>query len=217
MILEWRSKMKKTKIFSIFILVLLFSITTVHAREKYKVTLNKCVDGDTAYFNLDDEIIKTRFLAIDTPESTNKIEKYGKEASKYTCDKLSNSKKIEIEYDENSEKKDKYGRDLVWVWVDNELLQEQLLHEGLAEVKYLYGDYEYTPRLQEAQKSAKEKGINIWSDDVSNEYSYLKIGVVLLILIVLFIFSKTSRKKIIRRSKQKLEKEFDDHINKIFK
>lgn len=40
--------------------------------ERFVVTLDHCVDGDTAWFILDGEKIKCRFLYIDTPESTNK-------------------------------------------------------------------------------------------------------------------------------------------------
>jgi len=98
-------------IFSFFILT-----TNVYAK-KVTVTLEKCVDGDTAWFKLNNETIKTRFLAIDTPESTKEIEEYGKEASKYTCEELSNARKIEIEYDDESDKTDKYDRHLVWVLV----------------------------------------------------------------------------------------------------
>lgn len=36
--------------------------------DKMSVELVKCVDGDTAWFKLEDEVIKARFLAIDTPE-----------------------------------------------------------------------------------------------------------------------------------------------------
>ena len=135
----------------LLIIILLIIIPfNVYAYEKKAVTLNKCVDGDTAWFNLNEEKIKARFLAIDTPESTNKIEFFGKEASKYTCNKLKKANKIEIEYDENSNKYDKYNRNLVWVWIDNELLQNLIIENGYGKVAYLYGDYKYTALLKDA-------------------------------------------------------------------
>lgn len=136
----------------LFILTLFFTFTINTYAKKLEVTLDKCVDGDTAWFNLDNERIKTRFLAINTPESTNKIEAYGKEASNYTCNMLTNAKKIEIEYDNNSDKFDKYDRHLVWVFVDDTLLQEKLLEEGLAEIKYIYGDYKYLDEIKKGRK-----------------------------------------------------------------
>ncbi len=196
----------KKFIYCIFLLFLIFiGVNKAYAFDKYIVTLNKCVDGDTAYFNINDNVIKTRFLAIDTPESTNEIEPYGKEASKFTCDSLTNAEKIEIEYDPNSNKVDKYNRDLVWVWVDDILLQETLIKNGLAEVKYLYGDYDYTARLQEVEADAKINKLKIWSneeieddnvtksDDVMNTLYFISIIIVLKLFRVYII--KKKRKK----------------------
>ena len=60
----------------------------VSGSERFEVTLDQCVDGDTAWFDIDGKRTKVRFLYIDTPESTNQIEPYGKEASDYTKEQL---------------------------------------------------------------------------------------------------------------------------------
>lgn len=198
---------------ALIILLSLCLINNVNAREI--VTLSKCVDGDTAWFYLDGKEIKTRFLAIDTPESTNKIEAYGKEASNFTCDKLTNAKKIEIEYDENSDKTDKYNRELVWVFVDNELLQNLIIKEGLGEVAYLYGDYKYTNLLQKSQLEAQEKKINIWSTTDYSIQIYMMIGIILLIFI-LYLFNSNIRKKLNKKIKQKVKKEINQKIGNLF-
>lgn len=172
--------MKNKKIILIMILILFFSnVTLVSAKkkstrsnEKIQVTLEKCVDGDTARFMYKKSNIKARFLAIDTPESvhpTKKVEPFGKEASKYTCDMLSNAKKIVLEYDINSDKTDKYDRHLVWVFVDDVLLQEELVSNGYAKIKYVYGDYKYLDELKKEEQIAKENRIGVWSlDDESS-------------------------------------------------
>lgn len=198
---------------ALIILLSLCLINNVNAREI--VTLSKCVDGDTAWFYLNEKEIKTRFLAIDTPESTNKIEAYGKEASNFTCDKLTNAKKIEIEYDENSDKTDKYNRELVWVFVDNELLQNLIIKEGLGEVAYLYGDYKYTNLLQKSQLEAQEKKINIWSTTDYSIQFYMMIGIILLIFI-LYLFNSNIRKKLNKKIKQKVKKEINQKIDNLF-
>lgn len=180
-------------------------------------SLNKCVDGDTAWFNVDNEVIKTRFLAIDTPESTNQIEPYGKEASEYTCNALKNAKTIELEYDENSDKLDKYDRHLVWVFVDNNLLQKSLVENGLAEVKYLYGNYKYTDILKESEEIAKEKNLNIWSTVEDNNYDkYVSILIIVIILII-YIFNSKYRTKINKNIKTKTTKKLNKEIDKLFK
>ncbi len=197
--------MKRILYYILPIFIFFIGANSVLASDKYIVTLNKCVDGDTAYFNLNKEVIKTRFLAIDTPESTNEIEEYGKEASNFTCNELTSAKKIEIEYDENSNKTDKYNRDLVWVWVDDVLLQETLLREGLAEVKYLYGDYKYTAHLQDVEAEAKESKIKIWSDETSvnktEEKSY-EDDLIFAAAVIIFILSSFLNKKRKRRKKR---------------
>lgn len=198
---------------ALIILLSLCLINNVNAREI--VTLSKCVDGDTAWFYLDGKENKTRFLAIDTPESTNKIEAYGKEASNFTCDKLTNAKKIEIEYDENSDKTDKYNRELVWVFVDNELLQNLIIKEGLGEVAYLYGDYKYTNLLQKSQLEAQEKKINIWSTTDYSIQIYMMIGIILLIFI-LYLFNSNIRKKLNKKIKRKVKKEINKKIDNLF-
>ena len=139
--------------------------------KKVEVTLNRVIDGDTAVFNMsnNDELVTVRFLAINTPESTSKVEPYGKEASKFTEEKLKNSKKIVLEYDNNSTETDKYNRQLAWIWVDDELLQELLIENGLAKVDYIYGNYKYVDLLEDKEEKAKTSKIGIWQDGIQEE------------------------------------------------
>lgn len=187
-------------LFSIFISFLF--IVNVDA-QKLEVTLDKCVDGDTAWFYLDNEEIKARFLAIDTPESTTKKEAFGKEASDFTCNLLKNANKIEIEYDDNSDKLDKYDRHLVWVFVDDNLLQNLIIKNGLGEVEYLYGDYKYTSILEASEILAKTNRVGIWND--TYDYLYI-IGTIILIVIIIIIciFNKKVRKKVFNKIKKKV-------------
>ena len=194
----------------LFILTLFFTFTINTYAKKLEVTLDKCVDGDTAWFNLDNERIKTRFLAINTPESTNKIEAYGKEASNYTCNMLTNAKKIEIEYDNNSDKFDKYDRHLAWVFVDNSLLQQDLIKKGYAKVDYVYGDYKYLNILKEEEKNAKLNQIGIWNNNKNimnyilfddGSINYFTLSIIMIIIIISYFTSKKFRRKLLRKIK----------------
>ncbi len=157
-----------------FLLVVIFlSPVVVFASEKETVTLEKCVDGDTASVILNKKKIKVRFLAVDTPESVHpkkEVEPFGKEASEYTCNKLTNADKIEIEYDPNSDKTDKYDRHLVWIYTDGVLLQKELVSKGYAKVAYLYNDYLYTDELEQAELKAKKDNLGIWGDYKKSDY-----------------------------------------------
>ena len=155
------------KIINIFmiILFLLFLNINVNA-SKINVKFSKCVDGDTARFILKKEEIKVRFLGINTPESVHPnmdVQAFGKESSNYTCKKLTNAKQIQIEYDPKSNETDKYGRHLVWVFIDGTLLQKDLVSKGYAEVAYLYGKYLYIDEIKSAEEKAKQKKVGIWS------------------------------------------------------
>ena len=68
---------------------------------------------------------------------------------------------------ENSTKTDKYDRIIAWVFVDDELLQEDLVSKGYAKVAYLYGDYKYTTQLKEKEQIAKNKKLRIWSSNTN--------------------------------------------------
>lgn len=199
----------KKKFLKLFILLTLlfpfgvFAEEAVSNENEMVVTLEKCIDGDTATFkDSSGNTYKTRFLAIDTPETvhpTKEIEAYGKEASTYTCDTLTNAKEIKLELDPGSDKEDKYGRLLAWVFADGVLLQNSLLEKGLAEVSYLYGDYKYTEMIQETQEVAKEKKIGIWSDAVLEETTDDK-----------------EEKEEVKEEKGFIEKIIDDLLAKIF-
>lgn len=133
--------------------------------DKFTVTLSSCVDGDTAWFYYDGNKHKARFLAIDAPEvnlDTNDPEPGALEAQTKTCQLLTEAQKIELAYDPNADQQDKYGRDLVWVYVDDQLLQEELVKEGYVEVAYLYGNYRYNSELKKAEREAKENNLGLW-------------------------------------------------------
>ncbi len=168
--------MKKLKV--LIIVIMMLWVSPVFANELVEVEFSKCVDGDTAKFILKDEEITARFLAIDTPETVHPSigeEPFGKDASNYTCDKLSNAKEIVLEYDDGSDKTDKYDRHLVWVYYDDNFLQEELLELGYAEVAYLYGNYKYTSDLQDVELVAKSNKVGVWSSyefiDVEEKYT----------------------------------------------
>lgn len=148
-------------IISIFLIISLCACST---NNEISVKLSKCTDGDTAHFIIDGKDTKVRFLAIDTPESVkenNIVEPFGKQASEYTCKALSDANRITIEYDQDKE--DHYGRTLAWVFVDGKLLQEELVRNGLADIKYMEDYFKYKDVLEQAQNEAIDNKVGIWS------------------------------------------------------
>lgn len=203
----------------IFLITIITGINIVYAKETVK--FSKCVDGDTIKIIKEEKEYTVRMLAIDTPESvhpTKGIEYYGKEASEYTCNKVTNAKKIELEYDENSDKTDKYDRLLAWVFVDGTLLQKELIEKGYAKIAYLYDDYKYTKELESAQELASVKNIGVWNEELKNKfdnefknnsikdtYSTKEIIIIgILLLIIIFIGDKTIKNSAKKKLKQYL-------------
>lgn len=188
------------------------SINIVNA-EKINVKFSRCIDGDTAAFYYNNKEITVRMLAIDTPETnhpTKGKEPYGEEASNYTCYKLMKAKKIKLEYDDNSDKFDKYNRHLAWVFVDNSLLQQDLIKKGYAKVDYVYGDYKYLNILKEEEKNAKLNQIGIWNNNKNimnyilfddGSINYFTLSIIMIIIIIGYFTSKKFRRKLLRKIK----------------
>lgn len=111
---------------------------------KVEATVDSFVDGDTTWFNVKEPVmglhqVKTRYLGINTPESTGTIEEWGKAASRFTREKLSNAVSIILESDNSDWNLDSTStRYLVWVWYktseDSEYrnLNIEILQNGLA-------------------------------------------------------------------------------------
>ena len=84
-------------------------------------TVSRFTDGDTANFTLKSEkgeTITIRFYCVDTPESTGLMEKWGKPASNFTREKLTNAYEIVLESSTGGKATtDSYGqRYLGYVW-----------------------------------------------------------------------------------------------------
>ena len=89
------------------------------------------IDGDTVIID-DDKKSRIRYLGIDTPEIAYQGslgDPMSEEAKDFNA-KLVQGKIVKLEFDE--EKYDVYGRILAYVYVDDLLVNEELLKEGLA-------------------------------------------------------------------------------------
>src|SRR5699024_1101909 len=132
------------------------------------VIVNRVIDGDTVEVKMPDgEKESVRLLLIDTPESVhpNKPEQpYGEESSEYAERRLTEGKKVTLEYD--GSKRDRYGRLLAYVWSNKKNLNQEMLEQGFARYAYEYEPpYKYQDEFQEAENKAKEQKKRIWSID----------------------------------------------------
>ena len=161
-----------------------------------EVSLVRCVDGDTAIFTEGGENFSVRFLGINTPESTAKVEPWGKPASDYTCDKLTNATTIVIQADPASGRLDSYGtRYLGWVWYDGRLLNLELVEQAYSKASgstdTLYGTLIFNVNLQ-VQFSERR----VWGE-VDPVYDYSLEGIQLTIEELVTNYSEYIGKRVV--------------------
>ena len=150
---------------------------------KQEVTVKTLVDGDTTHFYVPSSVmpggvLKARYLAINTPESTGKIEEWGKKASNFTREKLSNASSIIIESDTGTWNADSTGdRYLCWVWYkpagesEYRNLNLEILQNGLAiasnSSQNRYGEYAVAAIAQ-----ARAQKLNVHSGEKDPDFFY---------------------------------------------
>ena len=150
---------------------------------KLEVTVKNYTDGDTTHFNVptnvsEDGILKARYLCVNTPESTGKIEPWGKKASNFTKEKLQNAQSIIVESNDDQWNMDSTGgRHLVWVWYrtseteDYRCLNLELIQNGLSiscgTVAERYGD-----AASHAFQQARKMKLNVHSSEKDPDFFY---------------------------------------------
>ena len=150
---------------------------------KQEVTVKNFVDGDTTHFYVpssvsDNGMLKARYLAVNTPESTGKIEEWGKKASNFTKGKLSEAQSIIVESDDANWNLDSTGeRHLVWVWykpAGSETyrnLNVELLQNGLS-LASNSAENRYGETCMAAIQQAKAEKLHIHSNQDDPDFYY---------------------------------------------
>ena len=159
-----------------------------------QVDLKTVIDGDTAHFyphvtTTSREAIKSRYFGVDTPESTGKVQPYGKPASNFNKSKL-------LSAAENgtivvSSAQDGYGlpnpdstgeRYVSLIWIHetkkdapyNELvlLNLWIVQEGYSWVKNVGNMPQYVDTFYAAEEQAKKNKLNLFSGEDDETFNY---------------------------------------------
>ena len=141
----------------------------------YRVT--RVVDGDTLIVAQPTEAEKgaesrdgrrqarIRLLSVDTPESVKPgfpVEPWGKEATQFTRQFVA-AGEVHLRFDRR--RIDQYDRFLAYVYVGDQMLNEELVRAGLARVRIYPGDSaSIGRRLRRAEEQAKKERRRIWSN-----------------------------------------------------
>ena len=149
------------------------------------------VDGDTTHFQLksDDKyydifaefngVLKARYNAVNTPESTGAIEPWGQLASSFNKSKLKNAYSIVVESEDSEWHHDSTGsRFMSWIWyketADSEYrnLNLELLQEGLAWASNIGQTGRYSDICWRAYNYAKAKKLYVHGTEQDPDFYY---------------------------------------------
>ncbi|MBL8015761.1 MAG: thermonuclease family protein [Ignavibacteria bacterium] len=148
-------------------------------RERKEYTVTKVFDGDTFEAESNGKKEKVRMLGIDTPEKfdsdkltrdmertkkdSETIKKLGELSSQYTR-KLLEGKKVLLEPDKTQDEKDKYGRLLRYVYLeDGTFVNKKIVSEGYA-VAFRKFKVSKEKELVEAETDARKNKKGLWGD-----------------------------------------------------
>jgi len=128
------------------------------------------VDGDTLDVLIGGRQERVRLIGVDTPETKHPrkpVECYGPEASQFTKETLE-GRKVWLTY-KPSERYDKYGRLLAYVWLnldgdpELELFNEELVRGGYARV-YPFFHFRYLDEFRSLEAWARKQGVGLWGE-----------------------------------------------------
>ena len=148
--------------------------TTTSSTLQTNAAVVRVVDGDTIVAKLDGETkdVTIRFLGINTPETVDPrttVECFGKEASA-RMHALLDGKRVRLESDVQADERDKYGRLLRNVLLeDGTDVNASMVRDGYA---YAYLSFPLNPKrkqeLKKLQEDAKLNHIGLWSPTTCN-------------------------------------------------
>jgi len=151
--------------------------------KKQEVTVKSYIDGDTTHFYVPEEIsadgiLKARYMGVNTPESTGKIEEWGKKASNFTKEKLMGASSIIVESNDDKWNVDSTGgRHLVYVWYKSEgaedyrCLNLELIQNGFSISCGTTAD-RYGQAATDAFQQAKQQKLHVFSGQKDPDFFY---------------------------------------------
>jgi len=128
-------------------------------------TMKRVVDGDTIDIAIGGNTERVRLIGINTPETkhpTKGVECYGPEASAYTEQLLPKGTKLRVERD--IEARDKYGRLLLYVYIENSnvFVNLDLVLQGYARPMVFEPNTAHKADFAQAATQAELRNVGLW-------------------------------------------------------
>jgi len=128
-------------------------------------TMKRVVDGDTIDIAIGGNTERVRLIGINTPETkhpTKGMECFGPEASAYTEQLLPKGTKLRVERD--IEARDKYGRLLLYVYIENSnvFVNLDLVLQGYARPMVFEPNTAHKADFAQAATQAELRNVGLW-------------------------------------------------------
>ena len=162
---------RKKSLRNLIIIVLALAVITFILQKKGAINIenqssryfvSRVIDGDTILLANKERI---RYVGINTPETNHPskpVEWMGKEAKEYNRG-LVEHKWVYLEFD--IELRDKYGRLLAYVFVDDTFVNAELVKQGYAQVLTIPPNVKHTGLFLDLEREARAAKRGLWSKE----------------------------------------------------
>lgn len=126
--------------------------------------VERVIDGDTIEISGG---VRLRYIGIDTPESVDPrqpVQCFSKEATEANK-RLVLGKSVRLEKDVSET--DRFGRILRYVYVDDVMVNEELVRNGFAQAITYPPDVKYQEKLSDAEEEARNGLLGLWGSCVT--------------------------------------------------
>jgi micrococcal nuclease len=122
----------------------------------------RVVDGDTIHVRINGRVEKVRYIGVNTPEvhHPSRGEEPGGQEATAVNTSLVGGRPVRLELD--VQVRDRYGRLLAYVWVDDVMVNAELVRRGYAQVMTIPPNVRYQELLLKLQREAREAGRGLW-------------------------------------------------------
>jgi micrococcal nuclease len=122
----------------------------------------RVVDGDTIRVRIGDRVERVRYIGVNAPELHHPRrgeEPGGREAAAVNAELVA-GRTVRLVLDVQS--RDRFGRLLAYVWVDDVMVNAELVRRGYAQVMTVPPNVRYQSLFLELQRDARRAGRGLW-------------------------------------------------------
>jgi micrococcal nuclease len=125
--------------------------------------VERVVDGDTVIVRLDGRRERVRYIGVDTPESVKPgmhVRCFGKSAARFNR-RLVEGREVRLEFD--SERRDRYGRLLAYVYRGDLFVNAELVRRGYGKPLEIAPNLAHAAELRRLAAAARSARRGLWN------------------------------------------------------